>query len=50
MLYEVITFLVGLSAAETAEALGVSKPTVDRDWHFARAFLYDRLRSRPTEA
>jgi len=38
-----LRFLVGLSIAETAEALGVSEPTVERDWRFARAFLYDQL-------
>jgi len=39
-----LRFLVGLGIAETAEVLGVSEPTVERDWRFARAFLYDRLR------
>ncbi len=42
-----LRFLVGLDTAETAEVLGVSKPTVERDWRFARAFLYDLLRNRP---
>jgi len=40
-----LRFLVGLDIAETAEVLGVSEPTVERDWRFARAFLYDQLRS-----
>jgi len=44
-----LRFLVGLNVAETAEVLGVSQPTVERDWRFARAFLYERLRSRPTK-
>jgi RNA polymerase sigma factor (TIGR02999 family) len=29
----------GLSAEETATALGVSRPTIDRDWRAARAWL-----------
>jgi RNA polymerase sigma factor (TIGR02999 family) len=44
-----LRFLVGLGIAETAEVLGVSEPTVERDWRFARAFLYDQLRIRPTD-
>lgn len=40
-----LRFLVGLDIAETAEVLGVSTPTVERDWRFARAFLYDRLQT-----
>lgn len=38
-----LRFLIGMDIAETAELLGVSQPTVERDWRFARAFLYDRL-------
>jgi len=34
----------GLSVAETAEALGVPVRTVERDWAYARTWLYDRLR------
>lgn len=33
----------GFSAAETAEALGVTTRTVERDWDFARAWLFRRL-------
>jgi len=44
-----LRFLVGLGIPETAEVLGVSEPTVERDWRFARAFLYDRLEDKPTE-
>ena len=36
-------FFAGLSVEETADALGVSAPTVKRDWRAARAWLYDRL-------
>jgi RNA polymerase sigma factor (TIGR02999 family) len=39
-------FFAGLSLAETADALGVSVPTVTRDWRFARAWLARRLRER----
>ena len=38
-----LRYLVGLDIAETAQVLGVSEPTVERDWRFARAFLYDEL-------
>lgn len=44
-------FLVGLSVAETAVALGCSEATVSRDWRLARAWLLRRLEApRPTEA
>ena len=33
----------GLGTAEIAEVLGVSRATVDRDWRFARTWLYRRL-------
>ncbi len=33
----------GLSLDETAEALGVSRPTVVRDWQAARTWLYGEL-------
>lgn len=32
-------FFAGLSVEETAVALGISEPTVKRDWRFARAWL-----------
>lgn len=34
----------GLSIADVAEALSVPLRTVERDWAFARAWLYERLR------
>jgi RNA polymerase sigma factor (TIGR02999 family) len=38
-------FFLGFSAEETAELLDTSKATVNRDIRFARAWLYERLRS-----
>jgi RNA polymerase sigma factor (TIGR02999 family) len=35
--------LWGMTAEETAEILGLSKATVDRDWRFARAWLVTKL-------
>ena len=36
-------FFGGLEHAEIAEVLGVSEPTVRRDWRLARAWLADQL-------
>lgn len=36
-------FFAGLSVEETAAALGVSEPTVKRDWRVARAWLAEKL-------
>ena len=33
----------GMTIAEITEALGVSRPTVNRDWRFGRAFLAQKL-------
>jgi RNA polymerase sigma factor (TIGR02999 family) len=38
--------LSGCTAAETADLLGISKATVDREWTLARAWLYREL-TRP---
>lgn len=38
-----LRFFGGLTAAETAETLGVTSRTVDRDWVKARAWLYREL-------
>jgi RNA polymerase sigma factor (TIGR02999 family) len=40
-----LRFFGGLTVEETAEALGVSAPTVILDTRLARAFLFDRLTS-----
>jgi RNA polymerase sigma factor (TIGR02999 family) len=42
-----LRYFAGLTAEETAEALGVSVRTVNRHWAFARAWLYQRLSERP---
>jgi len=34
-----LRFFAGLSIEETAEVLGISEPTVKRDWEYARAWL-----------
>ncbi len=38
-------YFLGCTNEETAELLGISRPTVDRDLEFAKAWLYRRLRS-----
>jgi RNA polymerase sigma factor (sigma-70 family) len=38
-----VRFFGGLSVEETAEALGKSVRTVERDWRFARAWLHREL-------
>jgi RNA polymerase sigma factor (TIGR02999 family) len=38
-----LKFFSGLEMAEIAAVVGVSLPTVERDWRFARAWLQDRL-------
>ncbi len=38
-----LRFFGGLSNEETAAVLDVSLPTVEREWRFARAFLFQRL-------
>lgn len=39
-----LRFYAGLSGEETASALGKSPATVDRDWSWARAWLFRQLR------
>ena len=38
-----LRFFGGLSTEEVAEVLGVSRATVEREWSFARAWLFDAL-------
>lgn len=40
-------FFAGLSVEETAEALGVSSPSVKREWRVARAWLAQALGGGP---
>jgi RNA polymerase sigma factor (TIGR02999 family) len=39
--------VMGMQVHEIADALGVSEPTVKRDWQRARAFLHDALGVAP---
>ncbi len=45
-----LKYFGGMENAEIAAALGVSEPTVIRDWRVARAWLYGRLQSLQTDA
>jgi DNA-directed RNA polymerase specialized sigma24 family protein len=40
-----LRFFGGLEEKEAAEAVGVSVSTLKRDWAFARAWLFDRLKA-----
>ena len=40
-----LRFFVGLGIPESAEILGISVTTANRHWNFARAWLYDELKS-----
>ncbi|QDU40163.1 ECF sigma factor [Maioricimonas rarisocia] len=42
-----LRYFAGLSEAEAAEVLGISRATAARWWSYARAWLYHRLRSSP---
>ena len=41
-----LRYFAGLDEATAAESLGISRATAARWWVFARAWLYDRLRTR----
>lgn len=43
-------FFAGLTIEETAEVLSISHATVERDWNFARVWLYQRLKSNADSA
>jgi len=38
-----LRYVIGLTTAETAETLGISRRTVDHDWAFAQAWLRAKL-------
>jgi RNA polymerase sigma factor (sigma-70 family) len=38
-----LRYFAGMSHQEAAEALGISRPTADRHWAYAKAFLYAAL-------
>jgi RNA polymerase sigma factor (TIGR02999 family) len=40
-----LRFFVGLTNKEAAEILGISEPTVERRWAFARAWLYREIQA-----
>src|SRR5271154_844254 len=42
-----LRYFGGHTDQEAAEVLGVSFATARRDWEFARAWLFDRMRGRP---
>ena len=44
-----LRFFTGLSERESAEALRISVSTLKRDWNFAKAWLFDQLRSPAAE-
>lgn len=44
-----LRFFGGLSLEEAAEFLDLSLATVERDWQFARAWLFDALAARPAD-
>ena len=40
-----LRYLVGLTIDQAAQVLGISEPTAKRYWSFARAWLYEEIRS-----
>jgi DNA-directed RNA polymerase specialized sigma24 family protein len=38
-----LRYFAGLTMEESAAALGVSLRTAERDWRYAKVWLYDRL-------
>ena len=42
-----LRFFAGLSIDETAEAIGVSAATVEREWAMAKAWLHRQLSVQP---
>jgi RNA polymerase sigma factor (TIGR02999 family) len=44
-----LRYFGGMENGEIASALGISEPTVVRDWRLARAWLYGRLQPRTSD-
>lgn len=44
-----LRYFVGLTTAETAEALGLSAATVKRQWAYARAWLFRQVQMRSSD-
>ena len=42
-----LKFFGGLTTEEIAESLALSPSTVEREWSFARAWLYDAIAGHP---
>ena len=42
-----LKFFTGLTTKEIAEILNISSATVEREWKFSRAWLYNALKPRP---
>jgi DNA-directed RNA polymerase specialized sigma24 family protein len=42
-----LRFFGGLSLEESAQALGLSRATVERDWQLARLWIYRRITHQP---
>jgi RNA polymerase sigma factor (TIGR02999 family) len=45
-----LRYFAGLTMAEAAEIIGISRPTAERHWAFARAWLFRDIRRRKEEA
>jgi RNA polymerase sigma factor (sigma-70 family) len=41
-----LRYFVGMTIEETAEVLGISKATAKRHWHYAKAWLYEEIRTQ----
>jgi DNA-directed RNA polymerase specialized sigma24 family protein len=44
-----LRYFIGLTIDEAAKILGVSVPTANRWWVFARAWLYQKIRGNPSK-
>jgi RNA polymerase sigma factor (TIGR02999 family) len=42
-----LRYFVGMTSQEVADSLGLSLATVERDWSFAKAWLYSRIHRQP---